>query len=444
MEIQSFPDVTTAASFLAKRALHGGRVRTFREKTADGTAGGWLSQLSAWARKNPEIAMALAGGAGGAAFGGLSSLATDEDQRNTPGSAMMGLLAGAGLGGGAGLAMRHWPTLQNALGLGKASPKKTQTGSVADTAGVPKSLLENRLSEVLQQRAKVDQTAKWMQEFGGYGAKDIQQLYAGDNQQKIQAHLSYLQGKKPGTAQPKKMPSGISMFTESLPKREQLQINPEALPKDATPEQLAAVNEAYQANLQRQLDQGMPSMYDTNVVKGLLAGDVAQLGARNYRNYRHDRIGPSDLDAGIKNRIADIKDIQSPTPDTLKDLRRLEAISATDKAQARKDLLFRAQHPLRARLNAPHADKRRLNPLTWLFSSKPQATATSPAPAEALTLARNGRTQLLQDNKFTPKGWAVPRGKGLPARGLLYGGLPVLSGLYNRFHHTRNVLGDYK
>ena len=93
MTTSSVDTIEQAIADLAKRATVARKLRKFQK-----AAGLDMSALSQLIQENPHIAGALLGAGGGAAFGGLTSLARPKHDRQTGGSMLTGALAGAGLG----------------------------------------------------------------------------------------------------------------------------------------------------------------------------------------------------------------------------------------------------------------------------------------------------------------------------------------------------------
>jgi hypothetical protein len=110
------PAIKEAADMLAKRAAVARLLRK-AEKKADynDSLKNGLSVLQRQISLHPAIASTLGGAALGAGVGGLSSMATDDDRRNTGGSMLTGALAGGALGGGAYMGSRMLPQIQQKL-----------------------------------------------------------------------------------------------------------------------------------------------------------------------------------------------------------------------------------------------------------------------------------------------------------------------------------------
>jgi hypothetical protein len=110
------PAIKEAADMLAKRAAVARLLRK-AEKKADynDSLKNGLSVLQRQISLHPAIASTLGGAALGAGVGGLSSMATDDERRNTGGSMLTGALAGGALGGGAYMGSRMLPQIQQKL-----------------------------------------------------------------------------------------------------------------------------------------------------------------------------------------------------------------------------------------------------------------------------------------------------------------------------------------
>jgi hypothetical protein len=94
--------VEEAADALSKRA------HIARELQAMDKEGLSLDDIGGLFKNNPGITATLAGAAGGAGVGGISSLFRNKEDRDTGGSMLTGALAGGALGGGGYLAARHF------------------------------------------------------------------------------------------------------------------------------------------------------------------------------------------------------------------------------------------------------------------------------------------------------------------------------------------------
>jgi hypothetical protein len=123
----TFADALTALA--GRYAARQDRLPTYQEKLAQGQD--FLSSLGEHIQKNPEIAGALLGGAGGAGLGGLSTVFGNrrrerEDRRSPWQAALTGGLAGAALGGGIGLGSRAFGS------VGKEMPGTKPVGFMED------------------------------------------------------------------------------------------------------------------------------------------------------------------------------------------------------------------------------------------------------------------------------------------------------------------------
>lgn len=142
MVVQSWLDgsMDGAIEMLAKRSVVARRIRGAREKTAiDWEAlskrlGGYGTKALDWVNAPGEqhLRYPLVGAGVGGLLGGLSSLGRPKEERQTLRSALMGGMAGAGVGLGGGLLAKNWSKLfpPSSPGAGDEDPLKGKNEAI--------------------------------------------------------------------------------------------------------------------------------------------------------------------------------------------------------------------------------------------------------------------------------------------------------------------------